>query len=368
MNRFRLQAFLQNPKLWRPFSVDPSKQILREAFSKCSFSPCLLAKSSRLAGVASLLLLTGCASLQVRLGWKVNLDRTPVASITASLPSGQGIAPGEKKALVVSVMEPDGTVLQTEGSSGGKVMWKDLKVVATVATFNQEGTLRLSRDPRISDGKVPHVSITVPSHPDVHAELDIPVRYNFSFISNFLGSPGSSGLNGIDGLSGSSGSMGSIDPNNPSPGGNGSDGSDGTNGQDGSPGYDGPPVQIRVALRAGSHHLLQVAVSAQGRERFFLVDPLGGSLTVNDYGGSGGSGGRGGRGGSGGSGGIGIPNGMSGQSGSDGRNGSDGAQGRGGIITMTYDPLARPYLGAIRLFSRNGPSPRLNEAPVPPLW
>ena len=37
--------------------------------------------------------------------------------------------------------------------------------------------------------------------------------------------------------------------------------------------------------------MLQVGVSGQGRESFFLIDPQGGSLTVLDEGGSGGSGG-----------------------------------------------------------------------------
>jgi hypothetical protein len=80
---------------------------------------------------------------------------------------------------------------------------------------------------------VAHVTVTVPSHPDLRAELDIPITYDYNFISNFPGSSGSSGLNGSDGLDGMSGSMGSTDPNNPSPGGNGSNGNDGSNGQDG---------------------------------------------------------------------------------------------------------------------------------------
>lgn len=169
-------------------------------------------------------------------------------------------------------------------------------------TANQKGILSLPKDPRISDGKLGHVTITVPSHPDLRAELDVPVRYNYGFTSNFSGSSGFSGLNGSDGSDGMSGSMGSTDPNNPSPGGNGSNGGNGSDGQDGGRGGDAPPVQVRVALRSGSHPLLQVSVSAAGKEKFYLVDPQGGSLTVRADGGAGGSGGRGGRGGRGGSG------------------------------------------------------------------
>src|SRR6267142_6919799 len=76
-------------------------------------------------GIASLLALSGCAPIKVRLGMKVYLDQTPVTSIAATLPNGSGIAPGEKSPLVVVLTEPDGKVLQTEGAGHGKVLWKD---------------------------------------------------------------------------------------------------------------------------------------------------------------------------------------------------------------------------------------------------
>jgi hypothetical protein len=320
-------------------------------------------------GLASLVTLSGCAAIQVRLGMKVYLEKTPIVSIEASQPKGPGIAPGQKSRLVVAVTQPDGKVLQTEGAGKGKVLWKDLKVTASVVTANQKGVVSLARDPRISDGKIAHVTITVPSHPDVRAaELDIPLRYDYKFVANFSGSTGSSGMSGSDGMNGTSGSMGSTDPNNPSPGGDGSNGTNGSDGQDGGPGGDAPPVQAQVALRAGSHPLLQVAVSAAGHKRLFLVDPQGGSLTVAADGGNGGSGGRGGRGGQGGAGGIGTPNGSSGSTGSDGRNGFDGPPGKGGSITVTYDPQAKPFLATIHLSNLGGPPPVFKEAPVAPLW
>jgi hypothetical protein len=319
-------------------------------------------------GMVSLLALGGCTRLQVRLGWKMHLDKVPITSMQASLPKGPGIAPGEKSPLVVVLTEPDGKTLQTEGAGHGKVLWKDLTITASVVTANKKGVVLLPVDPRISDGKVAHVTITVPSHPDLRAELDIPLRYDYKFNANFSGSTGSSGLNGSDGMDGTSGTAGSIDPNNPSAGGDGSNGTDGSNGQDGGSGGDAPPVQIRVALRAGSHPLLQVSVSAAGTQKWYLVDPQGGSLTVKADGGSGGSGGKGGRGGRGGSGGIGSPNGHDGSNGSDGRNGFDGSTGRGGSITLTYDPQAKPFLGTIHLSYQNGPTPVFKEEPVAALW
>jgi len=293
----------------------------------------------------------------------------PITSIAVTLPKAPGIAPGEKSPLVVVVTEPGGKVLQTEGQGQGKVLWKDLRVTATVVAVNQKGVVSLPRDPRISDGKIAHVTISVPSHPDLPAaELDIPLRYDYKFTSNFSGSSGSSGFNGSDGLDGMSGSMGSIDPDNPSPGGNGTNGSNGSDGQDGGPGGDAPPVQVQVTLRSGSHPLLQVSVSAAGHQKLYLVDPQGGSLTIRADGGSGGSGGKGGRGGRGGSGGIGTPNGSSGSDGSDGRNGWDGPSGKGGSITVTYDPQAKPFLATIHLSNQGGPAPVFKEQPVAPLW
>jgi len=306
--------------------------------------------------------------MQVKLGWKVYLDKTPVKSMDATLPRGPGIAPGEKSPLVVTFAEPSGKVLTTEGAGAGKVMWKQLSVTATVAKFNAKGVLSLPRDPRISDGKVPHVIVTVPSHPDLRAELDVPLRYNLAYVSNFSGSSGFSGIDGANGTDGMSGTPGSSDPNNPSPGGNGGDGSNGSDGANGSDGGDAPPVQIRLAFRAGTHPLLQVSVSARAKQKFYLIDPQGGSLTVKADGGDGGSAGKGGHGGRGGTGGSGSPDGLSGRDGLNGHDGSSGSQGRGGLITVIYDPQAKPYLGIIHLSSQNGPKPVFKEESLAALW
>jgi hypothetical protein len=317
---------------------------------------------------ASLLALSGCTSVKVKLGMKVYLAKIPVASIAATLPKGPGIAPGEKSALVVVVTEPDGKVLQTEGKGKGKVMWKDLSITTTVVTANKKGILSFPRDPRKTDGKLGHITITIPSHPDIKTELDIPVRYNFNFVSNFSGSNGNNGSDGIAGSDGMSGNSGSTDPNNPSAGGDGSSGGNGTDGSNGGNGGDAPPVQIRITLRAGSHPLLQVGVTAAGHQKLYLVDPQGGSLTVRADGGQGGSGGKGGRGGRGGAGGIGTPSGNSGSDGMSGQDGSNGSNGRGGAITVTYDPQAKPYLAVLRLSNAGGPKPVFNEEAVAPLW
>jgi hypothetical protein len=328
-----------------------------------------ISKFASCLGLTSTILLSGCSSIQVHLGMKVRLAKLPVTSIEATLPKDPAIAPGEKTPLVVTFTQPDGKILVTEGQGKGKVLWSDLAITATVVTINKKGIVSLAHDPRVSEGKSGHLDIVVPSHPDLHAAVDIPLRYDYKFVANYSGSAGSSGSNGMDGTSGTPGSPGSSDPNNPSAGGNGGDGGDGSNGGDGDPGGAAPPVQVQATLRAGAHPLLQIAVTAPGRkEHFYLVDPQGGSLTVTANGGPGGSGGKGGRGGSGGSGGSGTPDGQSGRNGSDGRDGSDGSSGRAGSITVLYDPQVKPFLSTLVLINQGGPKPVFQEQPISPLW
>src|SRR5215469_17486654 len=99
----------------------------------CKTSPQSVAQAVCLGAV--LLVLTGCASLKVKMGMRVQLEKTPVASIAASLPNG-GIAPGEKAPLVIILTKPDGKVLKTEGKGGGKVLWRDLQVMPALVTAN----------------------------------------------------------------------------------------------------------------------------------------------------------------------------------------------------------------------------------------
>lgn len=62
-------------------------------------------------------------------------------------------------------------------------------------------------------------------------------------------------------------------------------------------------------------------------------------------------------------GGSGIPNGSIGREGLVGH-GMAGQPGSGGLITVTYDPQTRPYLGMLRLPSWNGPKPVFMEQAV----
>jgi len=323
-----------------------------------------------LLGLILLLPLTGCDHLRLMLNLRTSLAKVAVTSMEPSLPNGPAIAPGEKLPLVVTFVDDKGKVWTTEGAGKGRIQWRDIAVTPTVVTY-KKGVLSLPYDPRVSEGKTGHVSITLPTHPTIAAQqLDIPLTYAYPFVAHYVGASGSNGTNGTDGTAGSSGSDGSTDPNNPSPGGNGGNGTDGTNGGDGSDGGNGPALQVYVTLRPGaSTPLLQVGITAQGyKEHFYLINPQGGSLTISSDGGAGGSGGRGGSGGAGGSGGSGSPPGSSGSSGSSGNNGSDGSDGSPGPVTITYDPLVQAYLSTIQIAKNRAGKVTFNQQTVAALW
>jgi hypothetical protein len=306
----------------------------------------------------------GCNHIQVLFHAKVYIAKIPVTSMQVTLAGDPGIAPGEKSGLIATFPDSTGKIWTTEGAGKGKILWSDVAVTSSVVTY-KKGVLTLAHDPRMSEGKTGHVDLTVPSHPTLHASLDIPLRYNYPFKASYSGTGGSNGLDGQNGSDGASGSTGSSDPDNPSPGGNGGNGTDGTAGSDGGDGGDGPDVSVRITLRPGPSPMLQASATTDGKKvRYYLIDPNGGSLTITSSGGPGGRGGRGGRGGNGGSGGSGSPPGSSGSSGNNGSDGSSGRNGSPGRVSIVYDPSVKPYLGIFR----GNPTPSFTEGPVAPLW
>lgn len=317
----------------------------------------------------TLVLFAGCDHVRLALNMRTSLAKVDVTAMEPSLPNGPAIAPGESIPLVLTFTDATGKLWPTEGAGKGRIQWRDITATTTLVTF-KKGAISLAYDPRISEGKTGHITLTVPSHPTLKpVDLDIPLTYAYPFHATFAGPSGSDGLNGTDGTPGTPGSPGSLDPNNPSPGGNGGNGTDGSNGQDGSSGGDGPSVHVFVTLLAGSSKpLLQVGVtsSSMKKEWYYLIDPNGGSLAISSNGGRGGSGGHGGRGGSGGSGGIGIPSGSPGLPGHDGNNGQDGFSGSPGPVTITCDPSAAPYLSVIKVATASKST--VQQAPVAPLW
>jgi hypothetical protein len=330
---------------------------------------------------------TGCSAIAVALGLRVRLDSVPVTVVSASLVDKRSgsvvgaLGPGQSARLVVVAGTGDGKQFPTVGAGHGKVAFNNYTIEATTVQVSKSGTVSLSPDPRVSDGKVGHLRITPVAHPEVVAELDIPVRYDIAFIANFSGADGASGFDGtpgLDGSSGTDGTPGTVDPTTgaigtPGPGGRGSDGGNGGDGGDGQNGAPGGAVYVWIRLMPGTKPLLQIKVTGGARQSFYVVDPNGGSLRVTANGGAGGRAGAGGRGGRGGSGGSGFPSGFSGLDGRPGWDGHPGAGGAAGTITESVDPAAQPFMNCVSWSNHSGggapgPAPRITVEPVPALW
>jgi hypothetical protein len=330
--------------------------------------------SSRMGSAAILVavLLAGCGSLGVLLGTRTRLDKLPITAVAAKLSPQPYLTPGKSGRLILVATGSDGKTWTTVGAGRGNVLFDSYTLQSTVVKANSSGVVSLPADPRLSSGKTAHVHITVVGHPDVQTDLDVPVKYNAAFTAHFYGASGNDGMSGLDGSAGMDGTMGSIDPANPQRGGDGSNGQDGASGSDGSDGWPGQTVHLWVTLQPGPTPLIQARVMGERDEQFFLVDPDGGSLSVDANGGDGGRGGKGGRGGRGGSGGTGSPNGMSGNSGLDGSDGRDGSAGAPGKIIVTIDPAAEVYRDRLHLSTQRGartdPGVQFHTEPVPPLW
>ena len=320
--------------------------------------------------------LSGCESILVLTGARMRLDGIPLQSITATMPGNGGLAPGATARLSAVATTTDGRTLATTGTGDGKVLLDSYVFEGSVVTVDADGNVKLPADPRLTEGRMPHVRLHAVGQATPVADLDIPIRYDIPYSAAYFGRSGFDGLPGQDGMDGTDGLAGSNDPNNPSAGGDGGNGSNGGNGADGDDGGDGPAVHVTIALAPGSadkHPLLRVHVTESGADHYFIVDPAGGSLTLVAQGGAGGSGGPGGHGGRAGNGGPGQPSGMSGFAGQDGWRGHDGRAGGAGSVSVAIDAAAARYLDRFHFANKDGgggagPAPVVTVGPVPAPW
>lgn len=331
--------------------------------------------------------IVGCSTIAERLGLRVRLDKLQVTAVSATLVNKRdhsqvsALGPGQSMSLVITATTQDGKQYLTVGVGKGKVAFDNYTIQATIVQVDKRGTVSLSSDPRVSEGRVAHLHIAPAAHPDLSADLDIPVRYDIPFVVNYSGVDGHDGLSGNDGLDGHSGmdgSPGAVDPTTgamgtPGPGGNGSDGQNGSDGRDGDNGSPGGNVNAWIRLGSGAKPLLQIKVVSGTHQSLYLVDPNGGSLKILANGGAGGRGGSGGREGRGGKGGSGFPPGLDGHDGLPGQNGHDGGDGAAGTVAISVEPAAEPFMKCISWSNRGGngrpgPPPKITVEPVAALW
>jgi hypothetical protein len=313
-------------------------------------------------------------SIKLALGLRERLDDKHVTSITASLADPDGIGPGQSTRLIIVANTLEGKQLVTVGPGHGRVLFSSFTYSSIVANVGKRGIVSLPDDPRVTEGKTPRIHIATIGHPAVVADLDVPVRYDVPFQADFSGHDGADGDNGSDGTAGSDGANGSTDPNRPVRGSNGGDGGRGRDGREGSDGGNGRTVDAWLTVRPGAKPMLQARlITDDAVEILYLIDPLGGSLTIATNGGKGGTGGRGGNGGAPGRGGNGDPMGRDGQAGSPGTPGRDGRPGMPGEIHLAVDPSAVPYLDRIHFSNLDGDgkpgrSPSITVQSVPQIW
>ena len=256
--------------------------------------------------------LGGCETIMVWTGARMRLDDIPLQSIAATMPGNGALAPGAKARLSVVATATDGRTLATVGTGDGKVLLDSYVFDGSLVTVDADGNVRLPEDPRLTEGRTPHVRIHAAGQATPVADLDIPIRYDIPYSATYAGRSGFDGLPGLDGMDGSDGSAGSNDPANPSAGGNGGNGSNGGNGADGDDGGNGPDVHVTIALAPGS-------------------------------------------------------------AGQDGWRGHDGRAGGAGSVSVAVDPAASRYLDRFHFQNRDGrggtgPAPVVTVGPVPAPW
>ncbi|MBI2899470.1 MAG: hypothetical protein HYY17_04755 [Planctomycetes bacterium] len=260
---------------------------------------------------------------------RVDLSDEKVLSFKVELAGAAGIYPGGSVALVATAGLEAGKTEVSQGTGKGRIPWKDLPVAVDGARVN-DGVVTLGDDPRTAP-KTLAMKVGLAGHPELTNDVTVPVHFAGEYVAHFSGGSGRNGAVGDNGRPGSSG------------GGEGGRGRDGGDGEDAE---DAGDVEVVVTM-AVAGPMLQVRVHGTPHEdKFYLIDPNGGSLTVYARGGAGGRGGDGGWGGSGGWGGG------DGGDGGDGGNGAGG--GNGGRITLVASPETTRYLDLINLDNSGG--------------
>jgi len=264
-----------------------------------------------------------------KLTGKVDLSDEKVNSFKVEIAGTAGIYPGGSITLVATAGLDGGKTEISQGAGKGRIPWKDMPVAVEGASV-EEGVVTLNEDPRIAPKSIA-VKVGLAGHPEHSSEMTVPVHFAGEYAAYFSGRPGRNGVQGDNGTPGWSGGRN---------GGRGRDGCDGENGDDGG------EVEVTVTM-APVASMLQVRVRGTPYEdKYFLIDPNGGTLAVYARGGKGGRGGDGGWGGGGGTGGG------DGGDGGDGGNGANG--GNGGRVTMIAAPEAQRYLDLITLDNSGG--------------
>ncbi|MCP4806170.1 MAG: hypothetical protein GY913_05230 [Proteobacteria bacterium] len=296
-----------------------------------------------------ILLLAGClASKKV----------TGLAIVSPDATETLAVCPGIAQPLEVQLELRNGKTKHTRSSGRGHVAWRELDILFDGNP--QEGTgFTLYGDPRKSVDTEYVLRVRLADRPEVDHVLRVVPRYDCAYSADYTGETGAWGSRNVwVGRDGDDGDDAETrdDGSWRGRGSNGESGRHGSDGGIGGPGGQGGHARVFVqAVEVGDQELIQVLVEGEvlrdgdwkARTRRYLIDPEGGSLTVDVRGGTGGQGEAGHSGGDGGDGGQGDPPGRAGDGGRGGRGGDGGDGGPGGYAEFIVDPGA---VWALELF------------------
>ena len=293
-----------------------------------------------------------------------------VQDMSLRFPTESNLCPNVQTSLEVAMTMQNGRIRVTRSDERRGVAWKHLNVELDEAAVT-DGILHLQGDPIDTLGRDIPLEVSLVDNPHVSSSTVLSARYNCSFAVDFAGRDGEKGPNqpfelskaGAHGTSGQNSTINSTTGSYIGRGGNGGVGFDGRDGLSGTGG--GPGGEISASISRFEHPftnqtLLQVVVqgttpsSPNLTTERVLINPDGGSLTIDIQGGIGGTGGSGETGGNGGRGGLGDPKGLGGRGGNGGDGGIGGNGGTGGSATLVFDMNTRDYVDRIMVDNDGG--------------
>ncbi len=248
--------------------------------------------------------------------------------------------PGKTLKMGLKVTLYNGKERETRGILKGSLSWKKFTVNVDGGTF-KNGVLTLNGRPGTNNPHAVIVDVESEQYPNVKARKEITLNYKGTVVATFRGRDGQKGAQGDD---------------------KGTpllwrDGNDGGQGGHGGHGHTGPTINAYMSSVYDSvlkMELIEVYVeSNRGRREKYLINPNGGRMIINSYGGNGGAGGTGGDGGNGK-----RANADKGRSGGNGGNGGIGGVGgyggRGGEIHLFVAPEIAKYQHLVDLNNNGG--------------
>jgi hypothetical protein len=128
-----------------------------------------------------------------------SLQRQKLVALDASLAGEpRGLCPGFRAQLVVTAVLGDGRTLSTDGVGDARLGWANLDVELQGGAVTPDGRVQMVGDPRLTAKRPARLGVRSVFHTSREALLEIPARYDCSFVLRFDGTRGAYGKPGLD--------------------------------------------------------------------------------------------------------------------------------------------------------------------------